>query len=1169
MRLTWEWLVAVAALIVVLLLVWFMGLTPLKGSDLLILRLGVLFLGLLGITGFLWWANSKKAAQAPPPPARRAAESEAAAAAAGGAAGDVESIIREAAAKLAASKLGKTATLGSLPAVFVVGESRSGKTTIITRSGMEAELLAGHVFGEGDVVPTTCANLWLARRMVFAEAGGPLQNDVPQWMKLVKRLSPKKFGSVFGQRQQAARAAIVCVDCEKLLRSADSVPRMAQQVRARLGEVSQALGISFPVYVLFNRLDAVPFFADFMNLLSSDEAVQVLGASLPYHSHSAGVYAEQEHRRISAAFNNMVYSLCDWRLTMLGRERHEPRLPGSYEFPREFRKLRNVAVQFLVDVNRPSQLRTAPFLRGFYFTGVRQVTVAAPARATATPAASMGAPEISSATRIFSKGDVQALLQAELQAQQAAGGEERQVIQHTFLSHVFSHVILTDHAALGASGASTQVSMLQRVLLGTVAAAGLIFALGFTVSFFNNRGMQSSINAAARAIPSQPIPAGELAGPDALQKLENLRAQLDRLVGYQREGPPWGMRWGLYSGDAVLPEARRVYFDRFHRLMFGQTQSRLVARLAALPEAPAPTDAYGPVYDTLKAYLITTSNPDKSSVAFLSPVLLRAWSDGHNPDAALSELARKQFDFYAEQVRAANPFGSSNDVDTVARARGYLTKFAATQSIYAAMRAAANKQNQPFIYAQKYPEAGGVVANHVEVEGAMTKSGWGFMQEAFKNPQKYFGGEEWVLGSQTAAGVDMNKLAGELRGMYQADYIKVWREYLSKSVVVRYGSLPDAAQKLLKLSGNRSPILTLLCEVSFHTGIDSEQVQKAFQPVQQVVLPACQEQYVQDPNRPYVAALLTLQSCLEQASTQLQTAPADQKDALKAQCMAPASNAKVTTRTMAQGFKIDQEAHIERTVQKLMEDPITAAEALLRPSGPAGAEGLCSSLRGLLAKYPFNPGAQTRATVDEVGAFFGPGGALSAFYEQNLKQIFLLQNGRYIPNPSSPFPIHPPFQSFWERAASVQQAFYPGGSPTPQMRINIRPAPSEGIQSLTLNINGQTQKWSGTTTPFTFLWPGAAPRVTLSARIAGGSELTFLNYEGLWAAFQFFGDAERTTPGPAGSRVEWVLKISGQPVRLPNGEPLRVILDVDSGGAPPVFQRGYFSGFSCVSRVTR
>ena len=1163
MRLTWEWFVAAAALIIIVLLVWFTGMLPVKGSDLLILRLGIAFLGLLGIAGFLWWSWSKKADSAPAPKRAAAGAAPGAAIAAGD---DAESLVREAAARLATSKLGKTATVGGLPLVFIIGDSGAGKTTIISRSGMDAELLAGQVSSGADVAPTTCANLWLAKRTIFAEAGGALLEDSPQWIKFIKRLAPKKFGSVFGQRSQAARGAVVCVDCEKLLRGGDTVNKMAQNLRARLGEISQSLGISFPVYVIFNRVDAVPFFGDYMGMLSGEEAVQVVGASLPYHSYGGGVYAEQEHRRLMAAFSNIFYSLCDWRLTMLSRQRDTAKQPGAYEFPREFRKMRNAAVQFLVDLNRPSQLRTAPFLRGFYFTGVRQVAVSS---APASPAmAAAPAADMSSATRIFSKNDVQALLQQQMAAQQQSA-EERVVSQHTFLSHIFSHVILTDHAALGASGASTQVSMVQRVLLGAATAVALIFALGFTVSFFTNRGMQSRVAEAARAIPNQAVPAGELASMDALQKLETLRTPIEELLGYQQNGAPWSMRWGLYSGEAVLPEAKRIYFDRFHRVMFGQTQTGLAGQLAALPDAPKPTDEYGPTYDALKAYLITTSNPDKSSREFLTPVLMRKWTEGHTPEGDRADLGRKQFDFYAEQLRIANPFGSSNDTDAVAKARSYLTQFGAKESIYAAMRAAASKQNKPFVYSAKYPDAAGIVLNNVEVEGAMTKGGWTFMQDALKNPQKYFGGEEWVLGSQQAAGLDMAKLSAELKDLYVADYIKTWREYLNKSVVARYGSLSDAAQKLLKHSGNRAPLLALFCEASFNTGVDSPEVQQAFQPVQQVVPPACENKYVQDPNRPYVTALLGLQSCLETTANSIQNAPADQRDGMKAQCLQPASEAKMATRTIAQGFTIDDKAHIERTVQKLMEDPITAAEGLLRPSGPASGEGLCAGLRGLLAKYPFNASAQQRATVDEVNAFFGPGGALTSFYEQNLKTIFLLQNGRYIPNPSSPFQINPAFQSFWDRATAVQQAFYPGGSPAPQLRLNIRPVSSQGIENLTLSINGSTQRWTGNNTQATFLWPGGLQRVSLSAKITGGSELTFLNYDGLWAAFQFFGDADRTTPVQGGQRVEWVLKISGQPVRLPNGEPLRVVLDVDSAGAPPVFQRGYFAGFTCVARVTR
>ena len=69
------------------------------------------------------------------------------------------------------------------------------------------------------------------------------------------------------------------------------------------------------------------------------------------------------------AFNQLFHSFCDHRLLLLPREGDATKVPQSYEFPREFRKLRTALVQFLVDVCRPSQLRAGPFLRGFYFSG--------------------------------------------------------------------------------------------------------------------------------------------------------------------------------------------------------------------------------------------------------------------------------------------------------------------------------------------------------------------------------------------------------------------------------------------------------------------------------------------------------------------------------------------------------------------------------------------------------------------------------------------------------------------------------------------------------------------------------------------------------------------------------------------------------------------------------
>ena len=80
-------------------------------------------------------------------------------------------------------------------------------------------------------------------------------------------------------------------------------------------------------------------------------------------------------------------------------------------------------------------------------------------------------------------------------------------------------------------------------------------------------------------------------------------------------------RWGLYVGDALYPEARRLYFARFKQLLFTQTQTNDVAFLNGLPATPGPD--YQPTYDALKAYLITTSNHDKSTRLFLAPEMMK------------------------------------------------------------------------------------------------------------------------------------------------------------------------------------------------------------------------------------------------------------------------------------------------------------------------------------------------------------------------------------------------------------------------------------------------------------------------------------------------------------------------------------------------------------------
>ena len=358
-----------AALVAYLIIAWIVGsLLHLDASRFYALFAILAVLG-IGATGaFLWfWKKTRGSAAGDGGQGTAPLEKDE----------EIDALVREAENRLAASNLAKGAKLNNMPLVFVIGDTASTKTSSILHSGLDPELLAGSVYQDTTVVPTRLANIWFARGMIFVEAGGRLLAEPPRWMHLLQRLRPGRLLSAV-RGEQAPRAAIVCFDAETFVRAgaADALTVASRNLQQRLAELSREFGISFPVYVLVTKMNRLAFFEDFVRNLTADEAGQVLGATLPLRAQgSGGVYAEEEGKRLSAAFDAIFYSLADHRVGFLPREHDPQKVPGAYEFPREFRKLRNGLVQFLVNVCRPSQLRVSPFLRGFYFSGVRPIIV--------------------------------------------------------------------------------------------------------------------------------------------------------------------------------------------------------------------------------------------------------------------------------------------------------------------------------------------------------------------------------------------------------------------------------------------------------------------------------------------------------------------------------------------------------------------------------------------------------------------------------------------------------------------------------------------------------------------------------------------------------------------------------------------------------------------------
>ena len=1146
------WLAAFGLLALFALGIWYLGSQlGLKGRDLWILRGGLWLLSTVAVVGIAWFLGRR----APAPPKSKTE-----------AGAEIDAAIATARSRLRSSRLAGADALHTLPVVLLIGAEGSAKTSSVVRSNLETELLAGDPFRGETVAPTRIFNLWYTRRGLILEAGGRLAADPARWQRLVQHLLPRRIRSTFGAAQ-AARAAMVCLSCEELIKgnTGEAVSAAARTLRARLGEVTTALGVRLPVYVVFTKADALPHFADYVRNFSRDEARDILGATFAIDQVPVDASADHVFKLVDRAFQRLFQSLASKRLKFLPRESASEVAGGAYEFPREFRKVVGPATQFLVELCRPNQLELSPFLRGFYFTGVRPVFVTEGPVDQAVPAAVAGEAVPVGATSVFDPAKLRAAVAGPRMTAMTGMATSRKIPQWVFLERLFPEIVLGDRAALGSTQrGSRRVGRARRLVAAAVIVASMVAGAGFAISYAGNRRLQRDVLDARRGLAEVRSPGAALPATRDLERLDAGQTRLRRLVGYERNGPPWHLRWGLYSGSTLYPGLRTAYFGALERAVFAATRDSLAMALHRLPDSSAQSADYGQAYSTLKAYLIATTHPDKSTAGFLTPVLMEHWRGGTRLDPARAELARRQFDFYAAELPAGNPYTVPADDEAVAKGRAFLRRFAAAEAVYRTMLAETSAGIPPVEFERQFPGAAAIVRDPYVVPGAFTKQGWVAMQAGFKHVNRYLSGEDWVTGVRTTAASDRVAVLEQLRSLYVKDYIEHWRTFLKAASVAGFSDVASGARVLAPLGSNQSPLLALLSLVSRNTAVDTAAVAPAFQPVQVVIPPGDTTKYIGPGNEAYVNALVRLQASLDQIA---KGAP-DAAAAASGQALNDATQAQLATKQLANKFRLDEVGGIHTVVQRLLETPLVSAEASLQAVGPTqlNAQGrvFCAPFQRVMAKFPFNPSGAADAGLDEVTALFQPGsGALWSFVDGQLSGYVVRQGPFFAEKAGGAVRISPSFVAFLNRAAEFSGALYRSDGSGPATSLTLRPILSDEVPTLTVNVDGQVAHFTRSSLATKLItWNGAQSQVaTLLGEVGGRPrELTF---QGPWALFRLFSMADWST-GDGSYSVRWRLPgVAGDRV------PPIAVFDVTIPGGKAILQRNFFGGVSCSGRITR
>ncbi len=1198
-----KWIVLILLFLVYEILVW-LG-ARILASDANFLVLGVVLTALgvtVAIVYILVSRLTRRLGGAAPAPAGAPPPSSAAVTASGP---DPEldaiaGLISEANTRLAqsptlASRRIRTSVTG-LPMYILAGAEGSGKTTTFLGAGLEPELLAGQVYRDAMVLPTKLCNFWYASDAVFVEpAGGIFSQEPGRWLRLLKYLGGKGAGSLWaklmpgGKGGSNFRGVVLFVDIAPFVGIPDParIGGLGRRIQERLRLVGESFGTHFPVYVLFTKSDAVPYFGDYFGRLADVEDQQILGCTLPVISAAqrpAGeVFAESESARLAETFNNLYYSLASKRLLFLAREPVAGRKVPIYEFPREVKRIRDTLVQFLVDVFRPNPLQPGPILRGYYFTGTRMVAQSASSAPAAGPG--RGGPSSGEATSLFNLQDYQ----AKVGLSQPESGGERTVARWSFVPELFHRVILADRLHAVAGFRHRKLDLYRRIVFGSVAALGLLLCFLFLRSWWDNTALLGEVKEAATLPYSfQPAPMATPSSGD-LRSMETLREQLDTLLEYDRDGAPWRMRWFLYAGGRVLPGAYDLYFQRFRQMFFDELHGKLEARLQRLPATADGSVPYETVYSSVKAYRMTTSCNCKPDKTFLSPLLYSMWSAGRTLDDEQQSLAQKQLDFYASELAHKNPYNLREKEDLVERGRDYLATTHGIDQLYHGLISQVNASVPPARIADFYPDFRKVLTGPGEVPGAFTAKGWEAVRKAMREGGKGPRGETCVLGAKAAFAqfAPGGESTGDLEGMYWKEYIDRWKAFAQETKVAPFANAGDAAQKLAVLADTRSPLLAAVFLISKNSDLPSApasappaaesgaeravktgilgklglskaqqavskaqslesggpgakapappaataaDVVKIFQPARAVIPPSNTDRLIDTPNQAYVGSISDMQRAMDNLKDDR---PSNPNPALNEAAKNAAQNGQKSTGELAAKFNINGTGGMDTTLKSLLESPfglslrfvITDMSKAGRDKAGAAVKTFCSQMQKLASKFPFNKDSTNDVSADEFAAVFAPQNSALATLLKQAEKMIVKQGRQWVAAPDADPKPTADFIAFINKVSAVSEAFFAAdANGQPRMKYGLKPEPAAGVQAVILSIDGETATASGTGSQAKqFTWPGAGQGLNLSIR--SGTTTPFGIYAGIWSAFRLMANAD---PRPPGSKVAVFSKVRGQ-----------------------------------------
>ncbi|MEA1892866.1 MAG: type VI secretion protein IcmF/TssM N-terminal domain-containing protein [Campylobacterota bacterium] len=245
----------------------------------------------------------------------------------------------------------------ALPWVLVIGESGSGKTSLIKNSRLSSAVT--DIEESAQYSGTKNCDWWFFEDAIILDTAGrysvPIDDrrDNAEWERFLSLLTKYR-------KKEPINGIVVTISAERLLENdKDLIQSDALSIRKRINQLMVSIGAKFPVYLMVTKMDHIYGFTNFCDTLPDEHQSQAMG----YMNESLSEHWDEV---VQNGIDFIKLKIKSLQLFIIQEESQE--VKELLLFSKEFDQLTPALKDFsqIVFGNNPYQ--KIPMLRGIYFS---------------------------------------------------------------------------------------------------------------------------------------------------------------------------------------------------------------------------------------------------------------------------------------------------------------------------------------------------------------------------------------------------------------------------------------------------------------------------------------------------------------------------------------------------------------------------------------------------------------------------------------------------------------------------------------------------------------------------------------------------------------------------------------------------------------------------------